>query len=39
VLKLFAPIKEEKQVGTREAAAKRKNIKEANVPTLAIVSV
>ena len=39
VLKLFAAINEEKHVGTRDAAAKRKNIKGAKVPTLAIVSV
>ena len=39
VLKLFAAMKAEKQVGTRQAAAKRKNITGASAPTLAIAAV
>jgi hypothetical protein len=39
VLKLFAAIKAEKQVGTRQAAAKRKNITGARAPTLAMAAV
>ena len=39
VLKLLAAIKAEKQVGTRQAAAKRKNITGARAPTLAIAAV
>jgi hypothetical protein len=39
VLKLFAAMNAEKQVGTRHAAAKRKNITGANAPTLAIAAV
>jgi hypothetical protein len=39
VLKLFAAMKAEKQVGTRQAAAKRKNITGAKAPTLAIAAV
>src|SRR6185312_12469806 len=39
VLKLLAAINDEKQVGTREAAAKRKNMRGANAPTLAIAAV
>ena len=39
VLKLFAAMKDEKQVGTREAAAKRKNITGANAPTLAMAAL
>jgi hypothetical protein len=39
VLKLLAPMNAEKQVGTRQAAANRKNITGANPPTLAIVVV
>ena len=35
VLKLLAAMKAEKQVGTRQAAAKRKNITGARPPTLA----
>lgn len=38
VLKLFAAMKEEKQVGTIEAAANKKNIAGANTPTLAIAA-
>jgi hypothetical protein len=39
VLKLFAAIKDEKQVGTIEAAAKRKNIIGARAPTPAIAAL
>jgi hypothetical protein len=39
VLKLFAAMNDEKQVGTREAAANRKNITGAKPPTLAIAAV
>src|SRR6476469_4772847 len=39
VLKLFAAMKDEKHVGTKEAAAKRKNITGANAPTLAMAAV
>ena len=39
VLKLFDAMKEEKQVGTMEARAKRKNITGARAPTLAIAAV
>jgi hypothetical protein len=39
VLKLLAAMKAEKQVGTRQAAAKRKNITGARAPTLAMAAV
>jgi hypothetical protein len=38
VLKPLDAIKEEKQVGTSEAAANKKNIAGANIPTLAIAA-
>ena len=39
VLKLLAAMKEEKHVGTRQAAAKRKNMTGAKAPTLAMAAV
>jgi hypothetical protein len=39
VLKLFAAMNAEKQVGTKHAAAKRKNMTGASPPTLAIAAV
>jgi hypothetical protein len=39
VLKLFEAMNEEKQVGTIEAMAKRKNMTGARAPTLAIAAV
>jgi hypothetical protein len=39
VLKLFEAMKDEKQVGTRQAAAKRKNTIGARLPTLEIAVV
>jgi hypothetical protein len=38
VLKLLDAIKEEKHVGTRQAAANKKNIAGASTPTLAIAA-